>query len=40
MIAVRLKELIWGTFGQTISPPPRFTGNDDDHNDFHDIDDL
>ena len=29
-----------GTFGQTISPPPRFPGNDDKHDNFHDIDDL
>ena len=29
-----------GTFGQTISPPPGFPRNDDEHNDFHDIDDL
>ncbi|XP_050280566.1 uncharacterized protein LOC126721559 [Quercus robur] len=29
-----------GTFGQPIRPPPRFPGNDDKHNNFHDIDDL
>ncbi|KAK7837634.1 zinc transporter 1 [Quercus suber] len=29
-----------GTFGQPISPPPGFSGNDDEHANFHDIDDL
>ena len=29
-----------GTFGQTISPPPRFPRNDDEHDNYHDIDDL
>nr|POF10676.1 hypothetical protein CFP56_50136 [Quercus suber] len=29
-----------GTFGLPISPPPGFSGNDDEHANFHDIDDL
>nr|POF20255.1 hypothetical protein CFP56_48220 [Quercus suber] len=29
-----------GTFGQPIGPPPGFSGNDDEHANFHDIDDL
>ncbi|XP_030941043.1 uncharacterized protein LOC115982846 [Quercus lobata] len=29
-----------GTFGQPIGPPPGFPGNDDEHDNFHDIDDL
>ena len=29
-----------GTFGQPISPPPEFPGNDDEHDNYHDIDDL
>ena len=29
-----------GTFGQPVSPPPRFPGNDDEHDNYHDIDDL
>ena len=29
-----------GTFGQPISPPPGFLGNDDEHDNYHDIDDL
>ncbi|XP_065637716.1 uncharacterized protein LOC136070957 [Quercus suber] len=29
-----------GTFGQPISPPPGFSRNDDEHANFHDIDDL
>ena len=28
-----------GTFGQPIGPPPGFSGNDE-HDNFHDIDDL
>nr|POE57150.1 isoform 2 of rac-like gtp-binding protein 5 [Quercus suber] len=29
-----------GTFGQPIGPSPGFSGNDDEHANFHDIDDL
>ncbi|XP_065622680.1 uncharacterized protein LOC136064636 [Quercus suber] len=29
-----------GTFGQPIGPPPRFLGNDDEHDNFHNIDGL
>ena len=29
-----------GTFGQPIGPPPGFSGNDDEHDNYHDIDDL
>ena len=26
-----------GTFGQPIGPPPGFSGNDDEHDNYHDI---
>ena len=29
-----------GTFGQPIGPPLGFSGNDDEHDNYHDIDDL
>nr|POE55751.1 hypothetical protein CFP56_30547 [Quercus suber] len=29
-----------GTFGQPIGPSPGFSGNDDEHANFHDIDNL
>ena len=29
-----------GTFGQPIGPPLEFPGNDDEHDNFHNIDDL
>ena len=29
-----------GTFGQPIGLPPGFPGNDDEHDNFYDIDDL
>ena len=29
-----------GTFGQPIGPPPGFSGNDNEHDNYHDIDDL
>ena len=29
-----------GTFGQLVGPPPGFPGNDDEHDNYHDIDDL
>ena len=29
-----------GTFEQPIGPPPGFSGNDDEHDNYHDIDDL
>ena len=29
-----------GTFGQPIGPYPGFLGNDDEHDNFYDIDDL
>ena len=29
-----------GTFGQPIGPPPGFSGNDDEHDNYHDINDL
>ncbi|XP_030929422.1 uncharacterized protein LOC115955440 [Quercus lobata] len=29
-----------GTFGQPVGPPPGFPGNDDEHDNYHDIDDL
>nr|POF20879.1 hypothetical protein CFP56_42746 [Quercus suber] len=35
-----VKGIDLGTFGQPIGPPPGFSGNDDEHNNFYDIDDL
>ena len=35
-----VEEIDLETFGQPIGPPPGFSGNDDEHDNYHDIDDL
>ena len=35
-----VEEIDLGTFGQPIGPLPGFSRNDDEHENYHDIDDL